>query len=122
MFENRYQIIETAEAPLISESRSTVYDVLRAHNDGSGLYEICRIYNLTPLQVETALAYIDQHRERLEEELAEILVIRAERERYYRKVQEEHFAKIRQQPMTAERAKFYAWRDKQREILGITDE
>lgn len=101
---------------MISESRSSVYDVLRACNDGNNLYEIAMLYNLTSTQVQTALDYIAVHRDRLQVELAEILEVRQERERHHRKVVAEIDKKIAQQPMTAQRKKFLAWKKAHREI------
>ena len=110
---DRYQIIESDLGPLISESRSTVYDVLEMQNRGCDLYQISEIFNLTPLQVQTAFDYIEVHRERLQPELDEIIRIAEERKRYYYevtlpKIQEE----IAARPMTPQRAAFYALRDK----------
>jgi uncharacterized protein (DUF433 family) len=79
----RYHIIESNLGPLISESRMTVYDVLEAQNNGETLYEISMNRNLSPMQVQVAFEYIEQHRERLQAELDEILRIAAERKRYY---------------------------------------
>jgi hypothetical protein len=61
--------------------------------------------NLSPMQVQVAFDYIEQHRERLQAELDEILKIAAERKRYYDTVAEEIKQKIAQMPMTPERAK-----------------
>ena len=101
----RYHIIESDLGPLISESRMTVYDVLEAQNNGETLYEISMNRNLSPMQVQVAFDYIEQHRERLQAELDEILKIAAERKRYYDTVAEEIKQKIAQMPMTPERAK-----------------
>ena len=110
---SRYQIIESGIGPLISESRTTVYDVLEAYDEGLSLYDICRTYNLRPLQLETALEYIEEHRERLEPELAEILKKKAERERHYNAIAAEIRKKIAQEPMTPERAAFFTWREEE---------
>lgn len=104
--DNRYQIIESDLGPLISESRSTVYDVLELDNKGRNDIEISIVLNLTPLQVKTALRYIEQHRERLQPELDEILRIAAERKKHYDAIYAEIRKKIDAQPMTPERAKF----------------
>jgi hypothetical protein len=75
-------------------------------NDAShDMYRICVNYNLTPLQVMVALEYLEQHREKLELELKDILKKKAEREEYYR-------------TMTRQRAAFYALREKH--LLGET--
>jgi len=78
------KIIESDIGPLISESRASVYDVLEAYDEGYSPSDIGRIYNLSPHQVEVALDYITQHRQRLEPELKEILIKKAEREQYHR--------------------------------------
>jgi uncharacterized protein (DUF433 family) len=101
----RYHIIESDLGPLISESRMTVYDVLEAQNDGQTLYEISMNRNLTPMQVQVAFDYIEQHREQLQVELDEILKKAAERKKHYDAIAEEINKKIAQKPMTPERAK-----------------
>ncbi|MEZ4733426.1 MAG: DUF433 domain-containing protein [Caldilineaceae bacterium] len=82
-------ILETELGPLISESRSSVYDVMEAYDEGYSPAEIRDIYNLSPHQVKVALAYIAAHRAQLEPELKEILIKKAERERYYRALEAE---------------------------------
>jgi uncharacterized protein (DUF433 family) len=77
-------IIESEIGPLISQSRATVYDVMEAYDEGYHPSEIGRIYNLSPHQVQIALAYIAAHRGELEPKLKEILKIAAEREQTYR--------------------------------------
>jgi len=110
--ESRYTIIESDIGPLISESRVSVFDVMEASDSGASTYEISAIFNLTPLQVETALAYIEAHRARLEPQLLEITQKQAEREIEYRRQAEEIKAHIATLPMTPERAAFHALREK----------
>lgn len=111
-----YEIIETSLGPMISRSRTTVYDVMLANDAEHDMYRICVNYNLTPLQVMVALEYIEQHREKLELELKDILKKKAEREEYYRTIA----AKRKKIPvvMTSQRAAFYALREKH--LLGET--
>lgn len=106
--ENRYHIIESELGPLISDSRSTVYDVLEMQNEGYDLYQISMERNLSPLQVKVAFDYIEQHHDRLQQELAEIIAIAEERKRYYDAIADEIRQKIAQKPMTPERAKLQA--------------
>lgn len=101
----RYHIIESNLGPLISESRVTVYDVLEAQNNGETLYEISMNRNLSPLQVQVAFDYIEQHRKRLQAELDEILKIAVARKRHYDANTKELDKKIANMPVTAERAK-----------------
>jgi len=81
----RYAIVETDMGPLISESRVSVFDVLEAHDAGDSPYEIGLTFNLSPMQVETALVYITQNRAELEPQLAQIKQQLAEREAFYRR-------------------------------------
>lgn len=96
------RILETELGPMISESRSSVYDVLEAYDEGYSASEISNIYNLSPFQVKVALAYIAEHRAQLEPELKEILIKKAERERYYRALEAE-IRKQRPVQMTPQR-------------------
>ena len=69
-----YSVIETGIGPVISDSRTTVYDVMQVYDEGFSRYDICRTYNLKPRQLEAALEYIQEHRETLESELVDILI------------------------------------------------
>ena len=79
------RVIESEIGPLISESRATVYDVMEAVDEGYLPSDIGRLYNLSPHQVQVALAYIVAHRSELEPKLQNILRVAAEREQIYRK-------------------------------------
>jgi hypothetical protein len=84
MHTKEYNIITESSIGLeIYHSRSSVYDVMEAYEEDYNLYEISRLYNLTPLQAETALDYIAKHRQTLEPELKRLLRKKAERQRYY---------------------------------------
>lgn len=111
----RYQIIETDSGLRISESRVMLFDVMEAHNAGDSIYEIAQTFNLTPLQVMIAVDYIETHRAALEPEFAKAIRARDEMEAYYRKQNEEVWARIAQAPMTPERAAVYALLKKYRE-------
>jgi len=110
---SRYKIIESEIGPLISESRSTVYDILEAKNSGKTLYEISLDSNLTPLQVQTAFDYIETHHDALQTTLAEILERDAERKKHYLSIAAER--RKRSVPMTPERVAFYARLDQIRQ-------
>jgi hypothetical protein len=102
---NRYQILETDLGPMISDSRSSVYDVMEMEEKGYDAAEIAMIFNLTPLQVQTALDYIVEHRERLTPILHELLHKKKEREAYYRAKQEDLRRKV--VPIPAEKQALY---------------
>ena len=105
------KIIESDIGPLISESRASVYDVMEAYDEGYSPSEIGPIYNLSPHQVEVALDYIAQHRQRLEPKLKEILIKKAEREKYHRALVAE-IEKQRPVRMTPQRVALQALLDK----------
>lgn len=113
-----YSILETDLGPMLSDTRVSIYDVLLAHDAGQDLFHLCVNYNLSPVHVQIALEYIEQHREQLTEDLKEILPKKAERERHYRAIAAEIQKKIDQRPMTPERAAFYALREKNRQLRG----
>ncbi len=115
----RYRIVETDSGPLISESRTSVFDVMEAQAAGDSVDQIAMTFNLSPLQVQTALAYIVQHRAALEPQLAEALRLRGEREHYYRAIQAEIKQKITQLPMTPQRVAFYALREQNHRAAGV---
>lgn len=102
-----YQILETELGPMISHSRSSVYDVMLAHDAGHDLFYICVNYNLQPVQVQIALEYIEEHRAILEADLREILPRKAAYEQEHRAKQAEIEQKIAQKPMTPQRAALY---------------
>lgn len=108
----RYTIIETDIGPLISESRATVFDVMDAHDAGDSVYEISLTFNLSPLQVETALVYIAQHRAELEPQLAEIKEQLTQREAHYRRQAAQIDQLIATLPMTSQRAALHGLRER----------
>ena len=108
----RYKIIETDMGPLISESRVSVFDVMEAHDAGDSKYEIGLTFNLSPMQVDTALAFIAQHRTELEPQLAQIKQQLVEREAFYRRQAAEIDAYIAALPMTSQRAALHVLRER----------
>jgi uncharacterized protein (DUF433 family) len=108
----RYTIIETDMGPLVSESRVSVFDVMEAHDAGDSQYEIGLTFNLSPMQVETALVYITQHRVELEPQLARIRQQLAEREAFYRRQAAEVDAYVATLPMTSQRAALRVLRER----------
>jgi uncharacterized protein (DUF433 family) len=108
----RYTIVETDMGPLISESRVSVFDVMEAHDAGDSQYEIGLTFNLSPMQVETALVYIAQHRAELEPQLAQIKQQLAEREAFYRRQATKVDAHVATLPMTSQRAALRVLRER----------
>ena len=109
-----YQIFEGDSGLQIGESRVLLFDLMQYYDAGKSTYQLCEIFNLTPLQVKTAIAYIESHRTALEPELAKAIEYRKEREAYHRQLAEERWEKIAQLPMTPQRAAIYAMLEKHR--------
>lgn len=114
------RILETELGPMISNSRVSIYDVMEAYDEGFPSWEINKIYNLSPHQVKVALAYIEEHRPQLESELEEILIHKAERERYYRELEAE-IRKKRPVEMTPRRAALHKLIEESRQRWGLDD-
>ncbi len=108
----RYTVIETSMGPMISESRVSVFDVMEAHDAGDSIYEIALTFNLSPLQVETAVVYISQHHDELEPQLAEIKQALVAREAYYRDRANQIDRRVAALPMTPERAALHVLRER----------
>jgi len=51
-----YQIFEGDSGLQLGESRVLLFDVMQAYDAGNSNYQICEIFNLTPLQVKIAIA------------------------------------------------------------------
>lgn len=109
---SRYRIVESDIGPLISESRASVFDVMDAQDAGDSIYEIGLTFNLSPLQVETALAYIAQHRAELEPQLAQIKQQLAEREAFYRRQAEQIDRIVAALPLNPQRAALLVLRER----------
>jgi uncharacterized protein (DUF433 family) len=112
------RIVESEVGPMISHSRVSVYDVMEAYSEGYNPSEICDIYNLSPHQVDVALAYIEQNRSRLEPKLKEIQAKLVEREQYHRALVAEREKQFPPREMTPEREAFYALLEKSRRSRG----
>ena len=111
-----YEILETDIGPVVSQSRTTIYDILLSQQEGDDFFALCVIHNLKPLQVQVALEYIEENREKLEAALPALLAKKAENERYHRAIAAEREKLIPTLPMTAKRAAFYALREKNRHL------
>lgn len=113
------RIIESSIGPMISQSRVSVYDVMEAYDEGYSLSEIGDIYNLSPHQVDVALAYIHENRARLAPELERLLIQQAENEAYHRALiaeREKQFVK----EMTPERTRLNELLERSRRSHGAT--
>lgn len=113
-----YKIIETEDGPMISHSRKSVYDVMLTQADGKDFYAICVIHGLSPIQVQVALAYIEEHRSELEPDLPAIRQALAERQVHYEAIAAEIRQEIAQRRLTPEQQAFYALLAQNRQRRG----
>jgi uncharacterized protein (DUF433 family) len=67
------KIVKTGRTPRIAGSRITVYDILDYHKIGWHRDEIAALFDLSSRQVEAAIGYIDEHRDEVMAEYAQIL-------------------------------------------------
>lgn len=112
---DRYQIFEGENGLQISESRVLLFDVMELHNRGDSIYDISRTWNLTPLQVQTAVDYIEEHRTELEPDFIKAVQRREERREYYDKLAEDRWRQIRERRnLTPHKKAVYSLLDKQR--------
>ncbi len=112
---DRYQIFEGENGLQISESRVLLFDVMEAHDEGDSIYEISRTFNLTPLQVQTAVDYIEAHRAALEPRFAKAIQRREERRAYYDQLAADRWRQIKQRRnLTPLQKSVYALLDKHR--------
>ncbi|MEZ4867393.1 MAG: hypothetical protein R3C14_39070 [Caldilineaceae bacterium] len=109
-----YQIFEGDSGLQLGESRVLLFDVMQFYDEGKSIYQLCEIFNLTPLQVKIAIAYIEKHRATLEPELAKAIEYRKERKAYHRRLVAERLANTPPLPMTPLRAAVYALLEKHR--------
>lgn len=117
-----YRVIETEIGPMVGQSRTSVYDVLLSLKQGDDFFAICVIHNLKPVQVHTALEYIEAHRQQLEAELPALLAKKAENERYHRAIAAEREKLIAQLPMTPKRKALYELREKNKHLWSANGE
>lgn len=118
----RYQILETDLGPMISESRSSVYDVMEMEAKGYDAAEIATIFNLTVVQVAVAQDYIKANREWLTPLLQVLLEQKQEREAYHRTIQATVQEEIIQLPLTPKRQVFYELLARNRSRRENTDD
>ncbi len=108
------QIIRTERGLSIDGTRMTLYDVMDFVKADYPPHLIQHRLLLSDAQLEVALRYIDEHREEVEAEYAQILREAEENRRYHEALNREHLAKQANRPRTPEqqrlRDKFDHWK------------
>ena len=118
MVQSPHKVVKTANGLVLNTNgRVSIYDVMELYEEGDNIYQIGMVFNLSPMQVQTMVDYIEEHRETLIPALQEALCLKVERERYWRTVAAER-AKI-PVPVTPQRENLQALLDKYRQEIGI---
>jgi len=91
-------IIQTERGLTIAGTRITLYDVMDYVTAQYPRQFIRALLNLTEEQIDTALDYIKNHREHIEQEYQIVLKESEELQQYYEERNRELIARIRAQP------------------------
>ncbi|MGC8643360.1 MAG: DUF433 domain-containing protein [Isosphaeraceae bacterium] len=70
---NEAKIIDRGRGPEIAGSRITVYDVRDHHKHGWPARDIAWLFHLSTAQVEAAIRYIEEHKDEVMADYAEML-------------------------------------------------
>jgi uncharacterized protein (DUF433 family) len=91
-------IIRTERGLTISGTRTSLYDVMDFLKAQYPPKLIRDRFNLSDVQIETALSYIEANKAQVEAEYQEVLQNREEIRQYWEERNREHFARIAQVP------------------------
>jgi uncharacterized protein (DUF433 family) len=91
-------IIRTERGLTISGTRTSLYDVMDFLKVQYPPKLIRDKFNLSDVQIETALSYIEANKAQVEAEYQEVLQNREEIRQYWEERNREHFARIAQMP------------------------
>ena len=107
-------IIRTSRGLTVAGTRTTLYFIMDFLKDDWPPYLIRDWLNLSDEQMQGALNYIEENREEVETEYQQVIEEAAERERYWRKHNEEHLEQMASLPpkpgMEKAWAKLQAWK------------
>jgi uncharacterized protein (DUF433 family) len=101
-------IIRTERGLTIAGTRTSLYDVmdfLKAHYPPKLIRDT---FNLTDIQINSALSYIEANPGEVEAEYQEVLQTREEIHQYWEERNRDRFAKISEAPRKPEQAAFWA--------------
>jgi uncharacterized protein (DUF433 family) len=112
--ESQNIITRTSRGLTIGGTRITLYTIMDHLKDDWPPHLIRDWFNLTDVQIQGVLDYIEAHREEVEAEYQQVLQEAAETEQYWREYNREHLAKIAVLPpdpgQEEIRAKLKAWK------------
>ena len=107
-------IIRTSRGLTVAGTRTTLYFIMDFLKDEWPPHLIRDWLNLSEEQMQGALNYIEEHREEVEAEYQQVIEEAAERDRYWRKYNQEHLEKMANLPpkpgMEEAWAKLQAWK------------
>lgn len=91
-------IIRTERGLTISDSRITIYDVIDFLRADYAPELIRDRLNLTDAQINAAMSYIENNRDRVENEYRQVLQTREEIRQYWEERNREHFDRVAKMP------------------------
>ncbi|MEM9539914.1 MAG: DUF433 domain-containing protein [Cyanobacteria bacterium P01_E01_bin.42] len=100
------EIIRTERGLTIAGTRITLYDIMDYIAAQYPPKFICSMLNLTEIQLNVALSYIEENRDRVEKEYEFVLEQAEKIRQYWQERNREHFARITKTPPPSKEA---AW-------------
>ncbi len=108
-------IIRTSRGLTIAGTRLTLYSVMDYLEAGWPVHLIQDWLNLTDPQIDAAMAYIEAHREEVEEEYRDVLRQARENREYWERRKPHHYASSIAEPRPEReeiRARLRIWKDR----------
>jgi uncharacterized protein (DUF433 family) len=107
-------IVRTERGLTISGTRTSLYDVMDFLKVQYPPQLIRDKLNLTDIQIQTALSYIEEHQIQVEAEYNEVLQTRAEIRQYWDDRNREHFSRLSKKQRTPEQQALLAKLEQQK--------
>ena len=113
-------IIRTSRGLTVAGTRTTLYFIMDFLKDDWPPHLIQDWLNLSDEQMQGALNYIEEHQEEVEAEYQQVIQAAAERERYWRKYNQEHLKQMANVPPKPEMAEAWAKLQAWKKSLGMS--
>ena len=111
-------IVQTTRGLSVAGTRITLYDILDYVHDGWPPHLIAAWLNLSPDQIQAALAYIEAHRAEVEAQYQQVLRQAEENRAYWEARNRERLEQIDRLPSSSEKASIEARIRLRQEQLG----
>jgi uncharacterized protein (DUF433 family) len=118
--ETQNMIVRTSRGLTVAGTRTTLYFIMDFLKDDWPPHLIQDWLNLSDEQIQGALNYIEDHQEEVEAEYQQVILGAAERERYWRKNNQEHLKQMANVPPKPEMAEAWAKLQAWKKSLGMS--